>query len=135
MQKNDKDVAENNVETSEIGKPPTWDDVFELMARSKKAVQEETLVSEIIKNLGDKDKKNSKIVYAVCFMGIVAAVGLVLVNLRLANINERNTQRWIDYISQYDFVSQDGEGVNYYNSDIGGDVNNGTESTQEEGQE
>ena len=41
---------------------------------------------------------------------------------------QENNQHWIDYLSQYDFVSQDGEGYNYYNSDVGGDVNNGTES-------
>ena len=41
---------------------------------------------------------------------------------------QENNQHWIDYLSQYDFVSQDGEGYNYYNSDVGGNVNNGTES-------
>lgn len=44
---------------------------------------------------------------------------------------QENNQHWIDYLSQYDFVSQDGEGYNYYNSDVGGDVNNGAESKEE----
>lgn len=43
---------------------------------------------------------------------------------------QENNQHWIDYLSQYDFVSQDGEGYNYYNSDVGGDVNNGAESEE-----
>ena len=33
----------------------------------------------------------------------------------------------IEYLSQYDFVPQDGEGYNYYNSDVSGDVVDGTE--------
>ena len=44
---------------------------------------------------------------------------------------QENNQRWIEYLSQYDFVSQDGEGYNYYNSDVGGNVNNGAESEEE----
>ena len=39
---------------------------------------------------------------------------------------------WIYQWNSYDYVSQDGNGYNYYNSDIGGDVNNGTESTETE---
>lgn len=38
---------------------------------------------------------------------------------------------WIHAASGYDYVSQDGEGQNYYNADIGGDVMNGSEGPQE----
>ena len=34
---------------------------------------------------------------------------------------------WIYVFQSYDYVSQDGEGYNYYNSDVGGNVNNGPE--------
>lgn len=32
---------------------------------------------------------------------------------------------WIYVFNSYEYVSQDGEGYNYYNSEIGGDVENG----------
>lgn len=33
---------------------------------------------------------------------------------------------WIYVFNSYEYVSQDGEGFNYYNSEIEGDVENGT---------
>ena len=35
---------------------------------------------------------------------------------------------WIYQWNSYDYVSQDGHGYNYYNSDVEGDVDNGTEN-------
>lgn len=35
---------------------------------------------------------------------------------------------WIYQWSSYDYVSQDGHGYNYYNSDVEGDVDNGAEN-------
>lgn len=33
---------------------------------------------------------------------------------------------WIYVFNTYEYVSQDGEGFNYYNSDVEGDIENGT---------
>lgn len=33
---------------------------------------------------------------------------------------------WIYVLNSYEYVYQDGEGENYYNNEIGGDVENGT---------
>lgn len=33
---------------------------------------------------------------------------------------------WIYVFNSYEYVSQDGEGFNYYNSDVEGDIDNGT---------
>ena len=33
---------------------------------------------------------------------------------------------WIHVLNSYEYVYQDGEGENYYNNEIGGDVENGT---------
>lgn len=41
-----------------------------------------------------------------------------------------NDERWRELFGSYDYVSQDGNGQNYYNSDIGGDVNNGSENKE-----
>lgn len=35
---------------------------------------------------------------------------------------------WLYVFQSYDYVSQDGEGYNYYNHEVGGDVYNGAES-------
>lgn len=39
---------------------------------------------------------------------------------------------WIYQWNSYDYVSQDGHGYNYYNSDVEGDVDNGAENQEEE---
>ena len=83
--------------------------------------------TEIIGMLGSQCTRLEKIIrYILIFCGLVLLC-LASLNYRHALANERNNQRWIEYLSQYDFVSQDGEGYNYYNSDVGGDVVNGTE--------
>ena len=35
---------------------------------------------------------------------------------------------WLYVFNSYEYVTQDGEGYNYYNSEIDGDVENGTEN-------
>lgn len=35
---------------------------------------------------------------------------------------------WLYVFQSYDYITQDGDGYNYYNKEIGGDVHNGTES-------
>lgn len=35
---------------------------------------------------------------------------------------------WLYVFQSYDYVSQDGEGQNYFNREVGGDVYNGAES-------
>lgn len=39
---------------------------------------------------------------------------------------------WINVFQSYDYVSQDGDGQNYYNHEVGGDVYNGSEGKSEE---
>lgn len=39
---------------------------------------------------------------------------------------------WIHQWNSYDYVSQDGNGYNYYNSDVEGDIANGAENQTEE---
>ena len=49
---------------------------------------------------------------------------LVAFLITLAALVATNTY-WIYVFNSYEYVSQDGEGYNYYNSEIGGDVENG----------
>lgn len=39
---------------------------------------------------------------------------------------------WLYVFQSYDYVSQDGEGYNYYNKEVGGDVYNGSEDKDKE---
>ena len=39
---------------------------------------------------------------------------------------------WLYVFQSYDYVSQDGDGQNYYNHEVGGDVFNGSEDKSEE---
>lgn len=104
---------------------------------------EKTLASEMI-NRSEKAVKLIGIGLAcVTIVGIAGIGFLSYVNHQQTVIMHNNEKEWgevieklnqsfLDYLSQYDFVSQDGEGTNYYNSDVGGDVNNGATGTEEE---
>lgn len=111
-------------------KEVSWDDV-------------ETLASEIINGMSreSKAKDFAQIISSILLGGIIA--GLIITNhaqMKLLYENdsqwrqtvEKTNKEWSDYLSQYDFISQDGEGYNYYNSEIGGDVINGTTDTATE---
>lgn len=73
----------------------------------------------------------SKIAFFAMALQALIIAGLLIANVLLTQANERNNQRWLEYLSEYDFVSQDGEGVNYFNSEIGGDVTNGASGSEE----
>lgn len=45
-----------------------------------------------------------------------------------------NDERWRTLFSDYDFISQDGEGINSINDGVQGDLNNGATGEKEEGQ-
>lgn len=57
----------------------------------------------------------------------ISIIGLVIVVLFCITFHYKSEQGWQELFGSYDYVSQDGEGYNYYNSDIGGNVNNGME--------
>ena len=71
----------------------------------------------------------AKDVAIVCLTAAVMIIGI-----GMAVINYCNDRDWRELFSSYDYVSQDGEGYNYYNSDVGGDVTNGTENPETEEQ-
>lgn len=89
---------------------------------------EKCLASEIIGGMKREAKSMRVGVICVTALASVAIIGLLIVN-------HANTTSFLRYLSEYDYVSQDGKGYNYYNSGIGGDVSNGTENQEAEGQE
>lgn len=77
----------------------------------------EKFVSELVQDI----QKQSKRWFIAFVITLTALVG--------TNIY------WIYQWNNYDYVSQDGEGYNYYNYGVEGDVDNGTADQKEEEQE
>lgn len=100
----------------------TWEDIEKKHAEMQ---SRETLASEVIAWSHKVSKAKD---FAIGFL----VVGIIIVGIGMAIINYCNDRDWRELFSSYDYVSQDGEGYNYYNSDIGGDVENGAENQEEE---
>lgn len=99
MQKNN----ENNTET-EVIKPTT-----------------EHLAMEVLKNEHVKSKSKD---WIIGFLIIATAV----ISVGMAAIYYKNDVDWRKLFSDYDFISQDGEGINNANYGSQGDLNNGPEN-------
>lgn len=100
---------ENNAtETTEETKPTT-----------------EHLAMEILKQQSDKSRAEIRGRNA----GIIGlTVAVIVISIGMALINYRNDCDWRELFGSYDYVSQDGDGYNNYNTGMQGDVNNGSES-------
>lgn len=101
------------MEEKENKSPENWHEVIERFAEMQKDSSDK-LTSEILK---DKDKEGKRWIT----VAIVLAALLFLSNFI-----------WLAQWTSYDYVSQDGEGYNYYNSDVDGSVTNGTADQEEE---
>lgn len=64
--------------------------------------------------------------FAICAMAAVLALG--------AFLYYKNDADWRELFNSYDFISQDGEGINNINSGEQGDLLNGSEGETEKGQ-
>lgn len=92
--------------------PTNLTEIIKNYAELQKASNEshEKLTSELLK---DKDKGERR----WRTIAIILAILLFLSNFI-----------WLMEWTSYDYVSQYGEGYNYYNSDVEGDITNGTEN-------
>lgn len=99
--------------------PESWEKIIKHVADLERQSNERSgkLVSELMAESSMREKRLIAIITAL----VIAFVG--------------TNAYWIYQWHSYDYVSQDGEGYNYYNSDINGDINNGTTNQTEEGQE
>lgn len=86
-------------------------------------IVEHALASEILAWREEASKAKS-------FAIVCLTAGIVAIGVGMATINFMNDRDWRELFASYDYVSQDGEGYNYYNSDIGGDVSNGAEGQE-----
>lgn len=93
------------------------------------------LAMEVLKQEQEKSrKKNVGLLAGMIILGIatiaVAALGWIE-RSHLVDVNYQNDCDWRQMFSDYDFISQDGEGYNNVNSGQQGDVNNGAKSEDE----
>lgn len=132
-------------EIKENSTVPTWHDIQRAYADAfmeviENASRENNLASETIAGLQKQCAKKDNIIWhtvTIAFLSVIASVLIMNVRQEKSETQwrqtmERMNQGWVDYLSQYDFVTQDGTGINYYNADIGGDVNNGAASAETE---
>lgn len=105
-------MEQNKENTTEEKVRETWDGLAMDIAKRLKA-------AERAKNVG------------LFALGAVAAIAIIFGTVErqhLVSSNLQNDREWRELFSSYDYVSQDGEGQNYYNNEIGGNVNNGAEN-------
>lgn len=90
------------------------------------------IAMEILKHEQDKSKAKNVGVIGMALGMVALAAATVAITVHLTNVNYQNDCEWRELFSSYEFITQDGEGQNYYNSDIGGNVNNGTANNETE---
>ena len=99
--------------------PDNWHEIIERYIELQKFYDESknSLASEIMADGDRKDKRKSRVISYLIGVIIALVIGLTISNLY-----------WVYQWNSYDYLLQDGEGYNYYNADIEGDVNNGAEN-------
>lgn len=100
---------QNNENVTEVKEHETWD----------------SLAMDIAKRLKAAEKAKDLAIF-------VLGVAVITIAISLSVINYHNDCDWRELFGSYDYVSQDGEGQNYYNNDIGGNVNNGAANQEAE---
>lgn len=82
-------------------------------------------------NVNEKENSATDVLGALVKQLKTMWIVIVLLIILLVGTN----MAWLWVFQSYDYVSQDGEGYNYFNRDVDGSVYNGSESeNKEEGQ-
>lgn len=103
------------------------------MEENKNTQETEAIVSEhfaleVLKRESEKTKARESGLRVIGALAALILLAAVVINIHLANINHKNNEKWMEIFSSYDFISQDGEGVNNINNGLQGDVTNIPES-------
>lgn len=77
-----------------------------------------------------KEKENSATDVLGALVKQLRTMRIVIIMLILLLVG--TNMAWLYVFQSYDYVSQDGEGQNYYNHEVGGDVFNGAEGKGKE---
>lgn len=97
-----------------------------------KELKTEHLASEVLKQQSDKSRAKN---LGMVIIGILAGAILIAGAVERAHLVDKNYQNdceWRKLFSDYDFVTQDGGGINNVNGGEQGDLNNGTTSENKE---
>lgn len=116
-------MEQENKEKVTANEDMTWSKAEnEIAEKNKKADNtEQNFATEVFREF----KIHTR--FAICAMAAVLAFG--------AFLYYKNDADWRELFNSYDFISQDGEGINNINSGEQGDLLNGAESEVEEGQD
>lgn len=95
----------------------------------------ESLAMEVLK----QEQKKSRVLITGLVIGLAASCATTItttINSRaerenLVRENNQNNREWRKLFSDYDFISQDGEGINNVSRGTQGDLNNGAKSENE----
>ena len=80
-----------------------------------------------------KEKENSATDVLGALVKQLKTMWIVIILLIILLVGTNMT--WLYVFQSYDYVTQDGEGYNYFNREVGGDVYNGTDSQGQEKQQ
>lgn len=58
----------------------------------------------------------------------ISIIGLVIVILVCMTFHYKSEKGWMELFGSYDYVSQDGEGINNINTGVQGDLDNSSDS-------
>lgn len=90
------------------------------MEQNKEIMQEQepNISSSVIYHI-EKVSKRWIIFASVAFASLAALLAYQM------GLKQQSDREWKELFGSYDYVSQDGNGENYYNSNVSGEVNNG----------
>lgn len=116
-------MKQENKEKVTANEGMTWDKTEkEISGKNKKEDNtEQNFATEVFREF----KIHTR--FAICAMAAVLALG--------AFLYYKNDVDWRELFNSYDFISQDGEGINNINNGEQGDLLNGAESEVEKGQD
>lgn len=95
----------------------------------EKELTTEHLAMEVLKQ---EQRKSKALIFGLTAGLIISGISTVVTTVcgkmereNLVQTNYQNDCEWRKLFSEYDYISQDGSGENYYNSNVSGEVNNG----------
>lgn len=80
--------------------------------------QEPNISSSVIYHI-EKVSKRWIIFASIAFAAMAALLAYQM------GLKQQSDREWKELFNSYDYISQDGNGENYYNSNVSGEVNNG----------
>lgn len=100
-------MEQNKENITEVAKPTT-----------------EHFAMEILKNEMNRSKAKDMGLLVVAVLAALILIAGAATNIHLADVNQKNNKNWMELFSSYDYVSQDGSGLNNINTGLQGNLNN-----------